>query len=75
MLGLGQGAASLELGLEGRPWRSAAATEAGREAAARARALGPLLQPSAEAEAASRARARRPLAALRRACVGAPLER
>ena len=74
-LGLGEGAALLELGPEGRPRRSAAATEVGREAAARARALGPLLRPSAEAGAASRARVRRLPAALRRACVGAPLER
>ena len=74
-LGLGEGAALLELGPEGRPRRSAAATEVGREAAARARALGPLLRPSVEAGAASRARARRLPAALRRACVGAPLER
>ena len=65
----------LGLELEGLPWSPAAATEEGREAAARARALGPLLRPSAEAGAASRARARRPSAALRRACVGAPLER
>ena len=73
--GLGGGAALLELGPEGRPLRSAAATEEGREAAARARALGPLLRPSAEAGAALRARARRLSAALRRACVGVPLER
>ena len=53
----------------------AAAVEEGREAAARALALGPLRRPSAGAAAASRARARRPPAALRRACVGAPLER
>ena len=75
MLGLGQGAASPGLEWEGPLRGPAAAAEEGREAAARARASGPLLQPSAEAEAASRARARRPLAALRRACVGAPLER
>ena len=72
-LGLGEGAALLELGPEGRPLRSAAATEEGREAAAFARVLGPLLRPSVEVGAASRAR--RPPAALRRACAGALLER
>ena len=75
MLGLGQGAASLGLEWEESLRGSAAAAEEGREAAARARALGPLRWPSVEAAAASRARARRPSAALRRACVGAPLER
>ena len=72
-LGLGEGAASLGLGPEGLRRRSAAATEEGREAAAFARVLGPLLRPSVEAGAASRAR--RPPAALRRACAGALLER
>ena len=76
-LGLEEGAASPELGSApaGWPRRPAAASEGGREAAARARASGPLLRPLAEAGPASRARARRPLAALRRACAGAPLER
>ena len=74
-LGLGLGAASL--GPDPEVWQrhSAAALEVGRMAAARARALGPLLRSSAEAGAALRARARRPLAALRRACAGALPER
>ena len=65
----------LGLESEGLPRSPAAAAEEGREAAARARALGPLRWPSVEAAAAPRARARRLSAALRRACVGAPLER
>ena len=74
-LGLGEGAALLGPVQAGWPRRSAAASEGGREAAARARASGPLLRPLAEVGPASRARARRPLAALRRACAGALLER
>ena len=71
-LGLELGAALLGLDLGARRRRSAAALEVERVAAACARALGPLLRSSAEAGAASRARARRPPAALRRVCAGAP---
>ena len=74
-LGLGEGAASLGSGPEAWLRRSAAALKVEREAAARARALGPLLRPSAEVGAAPRARARRPPAALRRVRAGALLER
>ena len=74
-LGLGKEGALLGPVPAGWPRRSAAAVEGGREAAARARASGPLLRLLAEAGPASRARARRPSAALRRARAGAPLER
>ena len=59
-LGLEEGAASPELGpaLAGRPRRSAAASEGGREAAAQARLTESLLRPSEEAGAAAPARAR-----------------
>ena len=69
--GLGEGAALLGPVQAGWPRRPAAASEAGREAAARARALGPLLRSLAEVGPVLRALARRSPAAPG-ACAGAP---